>query len=87
LRHTVAVILRESGYEERTIVDALGQTTIEMASLYARGVDLTKKMTGVANKFGREVKVSNLSRRVASCGRSWKLRLSANGSESATLCS
>jgi hypothetical protein len=36
-----------------------------MPSLYARGVDLTKKMTGAAEKFGREVKVSNLSRRVS----------------------
>jgi hypothetical protein len=31
LRHTVAVILRESGCDERTIADALGQKTIEMA--------------------------------------------------------
>jgi integrase len=30
LRHTVAVILRESGFDERTIADALGQKTIEM---------------------------------------------------------
>jgi hypothetical protein len=33
--------------------------TIEMGKLYPRGVDLTMKMTGVAMKFGREVKVSN----------------------------
>jgi Phage integrase family len=75
LRHTVAVILRECGYDERTIADALGQKTIEMARLYARGADLTKKMTGVAKKFGREVnrrrtKVSNLSRRVSNLKRS-----------------
>jgi integrase len=31
LRHTVAVILRESGADERTIADALGQKTIEGA--------------------------------------------------------
>jgi integrase len=31
LRHTVAVILRECGHDERTIADALGQKTIEMA--------------------------------------------------------
>jgi len=43
LRHTVAVILRECGYDERTIADALGQKTIEMARLYARGADLTKR--------------------------------------------
>ena len=65
LRHTVAVILRECGYDERTIADALGQKTIERARLYARGVDLTNKMTDVAKKFGPEVKVSNLSRRVS----------------------
>jgi hypothetical protein len=31
LRHTVTVILRETGYDERTITDTLGQKTIEMA--------------------------------------------------------
>jgi hypothetical protein len=41
LRHTVAVILRECRYDERTSADALGQESIEMAGLYARGVDLT----------------------------------------------
>jgi integrase len=56
LRHTVAVILRECA--------ALGQKTIEMARHYAKGADLTKKMTGVAKTFGRELnnrrtKVSN----------------------------
>jgi len=42
LRHTVAVILRECGFDERTIADALGQRTIEMARHYAKGADLTK---------------------------------------------
>jgi integrase len=70
LRHTVAVILRELGYDERTIADALGQKTIEMARHYARGADLSKKMEGVAKKFGREVnrrrtKLSNLSAKVS----------------------
>jgi integrase len=37
LRHTVAVILRESGFDERTIADAFGQKTIEMARHYAEG--------------------------------------------------
>jgi hypothetical protein len=36
LRHTVAVILRECGYDERIIAGALGQKTIEMARLYVR---------------------------------------------------
>jgi hypothetical protein len=70
LRHTVAVILRECGYDERTIADALGQKSIEMARLYARGADLTKKMSDVAKTLGREMnrrrtKVSNLSRKVS----------------------
>jgi len=67
LRHTVAVILRECGFDERTIADALGQRTIEMARLYARGADLTRKMGDVAKKFGQEVnrrrtKLSNRSK-------------------------
>jgi site-specific recombinase XerC len=55
MRHSVAVILRECGFDERTIADALGQKTIEMARHYARGADLSKKMEGVAKTFGREV--------------------------------
>jgi integrase len=55
LRHTVAVILREAGYDERTIADALGQKTIEMARHYAEGADLTRKMRGVVATFDREV--------------------------------
>jgi integrase len=70
LRHTVAVILREAGIDERGIADALGQRTIEMARHYSRGADLTKKMSGVAKKFEREVnrrrtKVSNLAAKVS----------------------
>jgi integrase len=55
LRHTVAVILREAGADERTIADALGQKTIEMARHYARGADLKRKMRGVVASFDREV--------------------------------
>lgn len=55
LRHTVAVILRESGHDERTIADALGQRTIEMARHYARGADLRPKMRGVVAKFDEEL--------------------------------
>lgn len=70
LRHTVAVILREAGVDERGIADALGQRTIEMARHYAKGADLTNKMRGVAKKFEREVnrrrtKVSNLPEKVS----------------------
>jgi integrase len=55
LRHTVAVILRESGCDERTIADALGQKTIEMARHYARGADLRGKMRGVVASFDLEL--------------------------------
>ena len=55
LRHTVAVILRESGCDERTIADALGQRTIEMARHYAKGADLKSKMRGVVKSFDAEL--------------------------------
>ncbi|WP_407530119.1 hypothetical protein [Methylobacterium oryzisoli] len=52
---TVAVILREIGHDERTIADALGQKTIEMAQHYAKGADLRPKMRGVVTSFDAEV--------------------------------
>jgi integrase len=55
LRHTVAVILREIGYDERSIADALGQKTIEMARHYAKGADLRPKMRGVVASFDAEL--------------------------------
>lgn len=55
LRHTVAVILRESGCDERTIADALGQKNIEMARHYAKGADLAPKMRGVVKDFDAEL--------------------------------
>ena len=55
LRHTVAVILRESGADERTIAAALGQKSIEMARHYAKGADLSRKMRGVVKNFDAEV--------------------------------
>lgn len=55
LRHTVAVILREIGYDERTIADALGQRTIEMARHYAKGANLKPKMAGVVASFEAEL--------------------------------
>lgn len=55
LRHTVAVILREAGFDERTIADALGQKTIEMARHYARGADLKPKMREVAHTMDAEM--------------------------------
>mgnify|MGYP004457038049 CR=1 FL=1 len=53
LRHTVAVILREAGCDERTIADALGQRTPAMALHYATGADLANKMAEVASDDGR----------------------------------
>ena len=55
LRHTVAVILREMDYDERTIADALGQKTIEMARHYAKGADLKPKMRGVVKRLDKEL--------------------------------
>jgi integrase len=55
LRHTVAVILRESGCDERTIADALGQKTVEMARHYSKGADLRGKMHGVVKSFDAEL--------------------------------
>jgi integrase len=55
LRHTVAVILREMGYHERDIADALGQKTIEMARHYAKGADLKPKMRGLVKNFEAEL--------------------------------
>jgi hypothetical protein len=55
LRHTVAVILREIGMDERTIADALGQKTIEMARHYAKGADLKPKMRGMVKSFEAEL--------------------------------
>jgi integrase len=55
LRHTMAVILRESGADERTIADALGQKTIEMVRHYAEGADLTRKMRGIVKNFNAEM--------------------------------
>ena len=64
LRHTVAVILRELGYDDRTIADALGQSDPKMALHYAKGADLKPKMRGVVANFDvemdkRKTKVGN----------------------------
>jgi integrase len=55
LRHTVAVILREIGYDDRTIADALGQAEPKMALHYAKGADLKPKMRGVVKNFDEEL--------------------------------
>ena len=55
LRHTVAVMLKEAGLDDRSIADALGQKTEAMARHYSKGADLRRKMTGVAEKLEAEV--------------------------------
>jgi integrase len=55
LRHMVAVILRELGYDDRAIADALGQKNPAMALLYAEGADLKRKMRGIVTNFEAEV--------------------------------
>ena len=51
LRHTVATILREEGFDARTIADALGQKTEDMARYYSRDADLRRSMTGVVHRL------------------------------------
>jgi hypothetical protein len=47
----VATILREEGFDERTIADALGQKSESMARHYSRDADLTRKMETVVESF------------------------------------
>lgn len=55
LRHTVATILAEMGYDDRTIADMLGQKTLAMAQHYSRRANRSKKLTGVIENFEHEV--------------------------------
>jgi integrase len=55
LRHTVAVILRELGFDDRAIADALGQKNPAMALHYAAGADLKIKMQSIVADFDAEV--------------------------------
>ena len=55
LRHTVATILAEEGFDERTIADMLGQKTVDMARHYARRADRSRKMARVVGRFDAEV--------------------------------
>lgn len=52
LRHTVATILAELGYDERTIADVLGQKTTEMARHYSRSADKSKKVEAAVIRLG-----------------------------------
>ena len=55
LRHTVASILAEMGYDDRTIADMLGQKTLAMAQHYSRRANRTRKLTAVVESFDAEV--------------------------------
>jgi integrase len=55
LRHTVGTILREMGFDERTIADALGQAGIEMARHYVKRADLRLKMRNVVERLDAEL--------------------------------
>jgi integrase len=55
LRHTVATILTELGFDERTVADMLGQETIEMVRHYSKKANKTKKMTGVVASLDEEM--------------------------------
>jgi len=55
LRHTVATILAELGYDERTIADMLGQKTIEMARHYSKRADKRQKMGAVVKSLSAEM--------------------------------
>jgi hypothetical protein len=47
--------MRESGADERTIADALGQRDPAMARHYSKGADLTRKMRGVVKDINAEL--------------------------------
>lgn len=51
LRHTVATILAEMGYDERTIADVLGQKTPDMARHYSRSAEKSKKVESAVIKL------------------------------------
>jgi integrase len=64
LRHTVATILSEIGFDDRTIADMLSQKTEAMARHYSKRANKTLKLTSVVKSFEAEVnrrrtKVSN----------------------------
>nr|WP_279088081.1 tyrosine-type recombinase/integrase [Bartonella apis] len=55
LRHTVATILAEMGYDDRTIADMLGQKTLAMAQHYSNRANRSKKLSKVVRQFEQEV--------------------------------
>lgn len=69
LRHTAATILREEGFDNRTIADYLGQSTESMARHYSRGADLEIKMKQVGKQMDEAIirrgKLSNQDAKVS----------------------
>lgn len=57
LRHTKATLLRELGFDDRTIADTLGQNTEAMARHYSRHADVRQKMEKVINVFDHAEKI------------------------------
>lgn len=55
LRHTVATILAEMGYDDRTIADMLSQKTEAMARHYSKRANKTRKLSAVVRDFDAEV--------------------------------
>jgi integrase len=54
LRHRTATMMRQLGYDTRTIADMLGQETEGMAAHYAREADLEPKLRGVVKRLDLE---------------------------------
>lgn len=56
LRHTVATILAERGYDDRTIADYLAQKTTAMARHYSRRADKSRKLAAVSKDFETDMR-------------------------------
>ena len=55
LRHTVATILSEMGYDDRTIADMLAQKTEAMARHYSKRANKSRKLSAVVKNFDAEL--------------------------------
>lgn len=57
LRHTVATMLSEMGYNDNTVADYLAQKTAAMGGFYSRRANLTKKLKAVSVKLEDELNI------------------------------
>jgi len=57
LRHTVATMLSEMGYDDNTIADYLAQKTAAMGGFYSRRANLTKKLKAVSVNLEDELNI------------------------------